>query len=44
MVKNVNVFILYEVTRHKVPRLSSVVEGYVRPTTDELRAVVELLV
>ena len=43
MVKNVNVFMLYEVTRHKVPGLSSVVEGYVRPTIDELRAVVELL-
>ena len=40
---NTSPFILYEVTRHKVPGLSDVVSGYVRPKLDELRAVVELL-
>ena len=40
---NTSPFILYEVTRHKVPGLSDVVSGYVRPKLEELRAVVELL-
>ena len=40
---NVSLFVLYEITRHKVPGMSEVVSGYVRPTLEELRPVVENL-
>lgn len=40
---NTSPFVLYEITRHKVPGLSDVVSGYVRPSLEELRPVVELL-
>ena len=40
---NISPFILREITRHAVPGLSAVVEGYVRPEIKELCAVVETL-
>ena len=38
-----SVFHLYEVTRHKVPGMSEVVSGYVRPTMEEMREIVDSL-
>ncbi|WP_037990661.1 site-specific integrase [Synechococcus sp. CC9616] len=43
MNERVSPFVLYEITRHSIPGMSEVVSGYVRPTTDELRSVVEIL-
>lgn len=43
MMKNVSPFILYEVTRHRVPGMSEVVAGYVRPSLDDVREVIERL-
>ena len=43
MAQRFSVFHLYEVTRHTVPGMSDVVQGYVRPTLDELRELVEAL-
>ena len=40
---NTSPFILYEVTRHKIPGLSDIASVYVRPKLVELRAVLELL-
>ena len=39
---NTSPFILNEAFRHKVPSLSDVVSGYIRPKLDELRKIVEL--
>lgn len=39
----VSPFVLNEITRHKVPGMSSVVQLYVRPTLDEIRSTIELL-
>ena len=36
-------FHLYEITRHSIPGMSQVVSGYVRPTLDEMREIVEEL-
>ena len=41
MIKNVSPFILYEITLHKVPGMSEVVQGYVRPTIEQVREVIE---
>ena len=41
--QNVSPFILNAITRHTVPGASQVVEGYFRPTLDQLREVVETL-
>ncbi len=41
--KNVSPFFLHEITRHAVPGLSKVVQGYVRPSEEQIREVLELL-
>ena len=43
MMKNVSPFILYEITRHRIPGMSEVVAGYVRPSLDDVREVIERL-
>ncbi len=43
LVLNTSPFILHEITRHTVPGMSEVVTGYVRPTMNELRKVIEQL-
>jgi len=43
MMLNVSPYLLFEVTRHKIPGMSAVVSGYTRPTMDELREVVNRL-
>ena len=40
---NISPFILKEITRHSVGAMSDVVAGYVRPTEEQLREVMELL-
>ena len=40
----VSPYILFEITRHKVTGMSDVVAQYTRPTTEELRKAIELLV
>ena len=42
-VMNVSPYMLYEVTRHSVGGMSEVVSGYVRPSIQELREVIERL-
>jgi integrase len=39
----VSPFIIFSITRQKVPGMSEVVAGYVKPTTDQLRDAMELL-
>lgn len=43
LASNVSPYILFEITRHSVPGMSSVVQGYTRPTMKELQAVIEKL-
>jgi integrase len=43
MALNVSPFHLYEITRHSIPGMSAVVQGYVRPSMDELREMIERL-
>jgi integrase len=43
MALNVSPFHLYEITRHSIPGVSQVVAGYVRPSMDELREMIERL-
>ena len=43
MHSNISPYYLYEITRHAIPGLSDVVAGYVRPSLDELREVMEKL-
>ena len=40
---NINPFFLHSITGHRVPGTSQVVLGYVSPTTEEVREVLELL-
>ena len=40
---NISPYYLYEITRHSVPGMSQVVQGYVRPTMVELRKLIERL-
>ena len=40
----VSPYILFEITRHKVTGMSDVVAQYTRPTTEELREAMELLI
>ena len=42
--EGVSPYILFEITRHKVTGMSDVVAQYTRPTTEELRKAMELLV
>ncbi len=44
LILNTSPFILHEITRHTVPGMSEVVTGYVRPTQEELKEVIEKLV
>ncbi|MDB4346332.1 site-specific integrase [bacterium] len=41
--KNINPYFLKEITGHSVPGLGKVVAGYVKPTLEEVREVLELL-
>ena len=41
---NISPFFLWEITRHSVPGMSAVVAGYVKPTEEQLREVMELLI
>ena len=41
MVKGVSPFVLYSLTRHKVPGMSDVVELYTRPKVEELREAIQ---
>ncbi len=41
---NVSPFFLWEITRDSVPGMSAVLSGYVRPTEEQLRGTMELLV
>lgn len=43
LASNVSPYILFEITRHSVPGMSSVVQGYTRPTMKELQAIIEKL-
>ena len=40
----VSPFIIYEITRHKIAGLSDVIQQYTRPSTDELRQAMEILI
>ena len=41
LLKNVSPYLLKELTGHSVPGLGKVVAGYVRPTIEEVREVLE---
>ncbi len=41
--KSISPFFLHSLTRHTIPGMSQVVSGYVRPTMDDLRQVLEIL-
>ena len=43
-IAGISPFIIYEITRHKIAGLSDVIQQYTRPSTDELRQAMEILI